>query len=705
MKQILPCIHLVDLLLMQGESDSRGNSEAENESHNSLPRDSETSEIIPENIGNASCTSISPNAMRKRRREEIARKVQSRKALITAANATHLDMTKVHSILSGPRLSWDWNGKSTGNRLGDGDDDDDSCGLVVDFHQDSRSALKTHISKAMSQMASKDISSQAIPATLQVKQSRTNSEDIKQIIQMKRRLIASQASQFNKEFTPPEEELVDESLPENLPTLEPLEVPIHPWQETQMPASADLLDSTQVFVRVSSPVAKVSHGDIIEEEIDMDDCAGSTQIFIPPTVQDELQEVTDTTQIYVPEPEPVTVGANMLTRRLNPQISKASSTVSIPPNSVRDEDGPSDEAHEEAVGDESDASADDSSSSSAASPPQKEAKSKHELSFEEWLDARKRRKKALRKQSKEARSFFEAEAEESEDEELGGIMRRGREGGSDDSEGSSSSDDDSDLEDLVASAKDEFDLLTKTRKDTKKLAKLHAKWQEERDAELEKAIEDKNFWRKKRSGLRGLDEDGEAAKMSRMQRKLKAQQDAYVQQYDADGNLLAPEYVSDSDYDSMEIDSDEFFDELSDYDRPDGEELDEQELAIRRERHAREKERRKKDMELKMEMQKRRQLLKAKLREERKMKERDKREIQAGLGIMPEEDREAFKLVSRTQGIFGYTQASASGITTQSTSASASTQPSPVFSFLKATEGKAISFKTRRSSIGSLELE
>ena len=650
--------------------------EKENNSSENMPSQSPPGGKPNENV-TSTTNSLSPNALRKRRREAIAKKVEARKQLITAANSTHLDMTKVHSILSGPRLSWDWHGKGASKRDAEGAEDDDSCGLVVDFHQDSRSALKTHISKAMSQMASKDISSQSIPA---VKPSRTSSEEIKQIIQMKRRLISSQATQINKEPVP-ERVTNEDEIGENLPVLEP----IHHWQETQMP-------TTQVFVRVDSPFReKETETPPVEEEINMDDdFGGSTQIYIPPTVQEE----PEATQVYIRTSEEPSRASSKAPRLLRPQISKASSTISIPENTVRQDEGSASSGTEEV--------SEESSASSVESPPAKHTKkSKQDLSFEEWLEARKQRKKAIKKQSKEARAFFEAEAEESEDEELGGIVRRTKEAGEGASEDDSdSSSEDSDLEDLVASARDEFDLLQKTGKDKKKLAKLHAKWLEEKDAELEKAIEDRNFWRKQRSGLRGLDDDGQAGGLNRLQRKLKAKQD----KYDADGNLLAPEYVSESDYDSMDIDSDEFFDEFSDEDGQE-EQLDEEELALRRERKAREKERRKKDLELKLEMQKRRQLLKAKLREERLNREKDKREIQAGVGIMPEEDRETFKLVNRTQGVFGYTQATSSGITTQSTSASASSLPSPTFSFLKSTEIKTMSYKPRRSSIGSLELE
>lgn len=186
---------------------------------------------------------------------------------------------------------------------------------------------------------------------------------------------------------------------------------------------------------------------------------------------------------------------------------------------------------------------------------------------------------------------------------------------------------------------------------------------------------------------------------------MKAKQRALVEQFDAEGNVLAPEYVSDSEYDSMEIDSDEFFDEFdSEFEDKEGV-LDPEELAERKERKQRDMERRKRDLEMKAEMKNRRQVLKEKLRQERMQREKDKREIQAGLGIMTEEDRQAFKLVSRTQGVFGYTQAS--GITTQSTSASASVSQSPVFSFLAGTtvQEQKPRFRSRRSSIGALELE
>lgn len=659
----------------------------------------------PKKVHDSAPVSHSPNALRKRRREEIARKVEGRKALISTASSTRLDMTKVHSLLSGPRLSWDWqNGVGAKH---DAEDDDDSCGLVVDFHQDSRSALKTHISKTMSQMASRDISSQSLPSTVPGKVGRPDREDIKQIIQMKRRLIASQVMQLNKEVELGHDSEPDDTGKDDLPQLEPIEIGeqqdfIHAWQETQLPPAPTIsqsppLDCTQVFVRLDSPI-RASHANLpeslVEEEIQMDYDVGSTQIYIKPAEAMPAEPVSK------------------LTRSLKPRISKASSTVSIPPNSLREDDAASSESSsgEEADSEESD---DEAESASEPSSPEEEEprkrpkKGRLDLSFEEWLADRQRKKKLLKKRDAtrgEGRMYIEAEAEESEDEELGGIVRRAKVSGDEEDEEGSSSDDDSDLEDLVASARDEFELLKKSGKDSSKLAKLHAKWLEEKDAELQKAIEEREFWRRKRSGIRGLDEGDDTGGLNRLQRKLKAKREAYVEQFDSEGNLLAPEFVDDSDYDSMEIDSDEFFDEFSDEEQR--EELDEEELAIRRERKEREKERKRKDRELKLEMQKRRQLLKAKLREERLMKERDKREIHSGLGIMTEEDREAFKLVSRTQGGFGYSQVGpSSGITTQSTSASASSQASPVFAFLKSTDIKPSIFKLRRSSAASLELE
>jgi hypothetical protein len=580
-------------------------------------------------------------------------------------------MTKVQSILSGPRLSWDWKGGSGKKPEGDGEEDD-SCGLIVDFHQDSRSALKTHISKTMSQMASRDISSQSIPATMPGHQ-----EDIRQIIQMKRRLMSSQAVQLNKSSQIIENEDVDEPK-EDLPELEPISSSqqadfIHAWQETQLPAptvsQSEPLESTQVFVRLSSPKAATTDFASVEEEIEMDD-VGSTQVYIPPTA-------------------PVSKPVNS-SRQLKPQVSKASSAISIPPNSVpeksdSEQSEESDESEEEPV-------------------VRKKLSVTDEASFEQWLAERKRRQKLRKKRraSDNAKMFVEAEAEESEDEELGGIMRRTKKSDDDENSSDDSDEDSSDLEDLVASARDEFELLRRGGGDGSKLAKLHAKWLEEKDEQLQKAIEEKDFWRRKRSGLGALDDGSNGDGLNRMQRKLKARRDALVQQFDSEGNPLAPEMGSDdSDYDSMEIDSDDFFDEFSD-DEGQREVLDEHELAARKERKQRELERRKKDKELRLEMQQRRQMLKAKLREERMLKEKDKREIQAGLGIMAEEDREAFKLVQRTQGGFGYTQ---SGITTQSTSASVSSQATPVFSFLKATDLKPVLIKSRRSSIASLELE
>jgi hypothetical protein len=256
------------------------------------------------------------------------------------------------------------------------------------------------------------------------------------------------------------------------------------------------------------------------------------------------------------------------------------------------------------------------------------------------------------------------------------------------------------LEDLVASAADEFVLEKKSGRDSKKLAKMHAKWAEERDAALEKAIEDREFLRRKQLGDRSMLDDGVESGLNRMQRKLKAKRDAMVEQFDREGNLLAPEYVSDSDYDSMDIDSDDFADE----DEEDGErgELDPEEVEARKERKLREMERRKKETEFKLEMKKRRQLLKEKLRQERLMREKDKREIQAGVGIMNEEDREVFKLVNRSQ-VFGYTAGGKEGGATQSTVAST---VSSQFSFLGAGQSKQTSSGRRRSSIAaSLELE
>ncbi|TEB20198.1 hypothetical protein C9890_0095 [Perkinsus sp. BL_2016] len=582
--------------------DLRVPSEPQAEKENEASNGSSTGGIAFEKVRDnpAGGGAPSPNTLRKRRREAIAKKVESRKALMTTASSSRLDMSKVHSILSGPRLSWDW--QSAGGNKNDAEgEEDDSCGLIVDFHQDSRSALRTHISKAMSQMASKEISSQSIPSSLGTM--RTNSEDIKQIIQMKRNLIASQATQLTRQVSSPGSSQVVDNKDEEPPALEP----IHPWQETQMPAA------TQIFIQVESPIQN-RNDTVIEEEIDMDDI-GFTQVYCP---EDDCapSPAVEKTQVYVPlKPESVhheTKAAGV--RTLKAQVSKASSTISIPPNDEQEEIGS------------------DVSSDGTPSPRRKEPKTKSsadELSFEEWLEARKNRKRAVKKQSKEARSFFEAEAEESEDEEFGGIIRRGERG--DESGGTSSSDDDgdSDLEDLVASARDEFDLLKQSGKDSNKLAKLHAKWIEEKDAELEKAIENQDFWKKKRTGLGSVDDGTDVSLMNRMQRKLKAKHQAFVQQYDAEGNPLAPEYASDeSDYDSMEIDSDEFYDDEISGD--DERELDPQELALRQERREREKERRRRDLLLKMEMDKRRQLLKAKLRAERLNREKDKREIQAG---------------------------------------------------------------------------
>lgn len=612
----------------------------------------------------SNCSAPSPNTLRKRRREDIARKVESRKALITTASSSRLDMSKVHSILSGPRLSWDWKGGSGQSNKQEQDEDDDSCGLIVDFHQDSRSALRTHINKAMSQMASRDISSQVILSS-----QKGHSDDLKEIIQSKRRLISS--------FTqgPSTQSTYQDRLNRNevINSEEPV---ISMWQETQMVAptttqSEDLssvIEPTQVFIRQEST-------ELVEEEI------------IIEQEEEQPDDLVEPTQVYVPYQKSAVV---------DPVKTAVKENVE-PPNTFENDSDPS----------SSDVEGEEGSSESDLSVLVKKEKGMiRDLSFEDWLAERNRRKQQIKnkKKSREAQSFFEAEAEESEDEELGGIMRKSKTDESDDDD-SLSSDEDSDLEDLVASAKDEYDLLRKSGKDSSKLAKLHAKWVDQRDLELQKAIEDREF--RNRRTIRGLKdlEEGLESGLNRKQRKLKAQQDAYVEKFDSEGNLLAPEYVSDeSDYDSMEIDSDEFFDEdeFSDNDT-NTIALNEEEIALRKQKKERHLERRKRDREMKLEMMRRRQVLKAKLREDRLLKEKDKREIQAGLGIMNKEDQEVFKLVTRTQGVFGYTQTS--GTTTQSTSASSSSQSTPMFSFLGSAAKSDRYFKSRRFSAVSLELE
>jgi len=631
----------------------------------------------------------SPNTMRKRRREEIARKFESRKALMSTASSTRLDMSKVHSILSGPRLSWDWQGGTGGVRKQEVDDDDDSCGLIVDFHQDSRSALRTHINQAMSQMASRDISSQSVSSG-PLKVRGLHSEELKEIIQSKRRLIHSQAHTQSVQ----EKENV-----ENKPDTDATPL-ISMWQETQMVSPSDV-EATQVFIREAEDCLPV-----INERRDK-----------PAMIEEEEEEMIlegmEPTQIYVPENQETS--GPTASSRLREMPSKASS-LSIPPNSIRETDSDGDVVDAESSSEEEDVEEEVENYSKEDEEEReikkKKVKDSHSgVSFEEWLAERNRKRKQKKsKSSKEAKGFFEAEAEESEDEELGGIMRRSVDQGSDDEGSSSSSSNDmSDLEDLVASAKDEFELLKKSGKDSSKLAKLHAQWLDERDSQLQKAIEDKDFWKRRGlRGLKGLDEDGGSADgLNRMQRKLKAKRAAYVEKFDSEGNLLAPEYMSgsESDYDSMEIDSDDFIDEFSDEEN--ARVLNDEEIAIRKQRREREQERRKRDKEMKAEMMRRRQLLKEKLREEKLMKQKDKRELQTGLAIMSKEDQEVFKLVSRTQGVFGYTQTGGGGgITTQSTSASSSSQSTPVFSFLGPIPNvDDRKMKTRRLSAASLELE
>ena len=644
----------------------------------------------------------SPNTMRKRRHFEIAKKVELRKALISTASSSRLDMGKVHSLLSGPRLSWDASkAASLSMRTGDHENEDDtSCGLIVeDFHSDSRSALRTNISKALSQMASRDINTQQIIADTN---SQVNAdEEIQRIIEMKKKLMKRETVKNqggSPEPTATVKDLVaefDDGIGENLPVLEPIEEEITDTGATQEFVRRPVIEEnemspTQIFYR-----EEIRPGPESDEELDMDTLAMEpTQVYIAPVSEEVIAPVRETQKRIESKSS---VGSSL--------SSHSSSSFAIPPNTIREdviEDSPADLESSESEAEEEE--------KPILKEVPRQIKKKDQMEFSEWLAARQQRKKQRRKaaaQGNEARMFFEAEAEESEDEELGGIMRRGRggdsDGSSDDDSGSSSEDGDSDLEDLVASAADEFVLEKKSGKDSKKLAKLHAKWAEERDAALEKAIEDREFLRRKQMGARGMLDDGVESGLNRMQRKLKAKREAMVEQFDREGNLLAPEYVSDSEYDSMEIDSDDFFDE--DEDEMERGELDPEEIEARKERKQRDMERRKKEMEFKLEMKRRRQMLKEKLRQERLMREKDKREIQAGVGIMNEEDREVFKLVNRSQ-VFGYTAGKDSGnATTQST---VSSTVSSQFSFLGGGKPNTISSlpgRRRSTAAASLELE
>jgi hypothetical protein len=457
----------------------------------------------------------------------------------------------------------------------------------------------------------------------------------------------------------------------------------------------------------------------------------ATQDIIPPTVDaseiDDSEWVVEPTQVYIPTTQESTKRAVAAEKERRAAVTqKSSSSIAsnfedsfLPPNTLREvePEALSDEPNESDGNDglKNDVSSKSSSSSSPAvvktdAPPR--SKRIDEVEFEEWLAERKRRKKLRKKRANEARSFFEAEAEESEDEELGGIMRRQRGGDSenDSAAGGSSddSDEDSDLEDLVASAADEFALEKKAKKDSKKLAKMHAKWASERDAILEKAIEDRDFFRRNRraTAVDGIGGDDVNGGLNRLQRKLKARRDAMVDQFDKDGNLLAPEFVDDeSDYDSMDIDSDEFIDEDWEDDVEGGGDRPE-EIAARKERKEREKERRKKEFEFKAEMAKRRALLREKLRQERLMREKDKREIQSGLGIMNEEDREVFKMINRSQVFGASTTGNAVGTGKPSvTQSAAATTNSSQFSFLSSRDpqevkgGSSLPNRRRRSSL------
>lgn len=617
----------------------------------------------------------SPNTMRKRRHFEIAKKVEMRKALITTASSSRLDIGKVHSILSGPRLSWDASkSASLSMRGGENEDEDESCGLIVeDFHADSRSALRTNISKALSQMASRDINTQQISETNSQLQA---DEEIQKIIELKKKLIRKESKipvatlrSVEADLAQDDEEEDYGGIGENLPVLEPIEEEkvvdneaTQDYVHRPVIAEDDAMSPTQIFQRQ----------DESEEELDMDSLAMKpTQVYLPPSREEGVENVG----------------------RIESKSSIGSSRSSaLPPNTVREDIAESSVEESEEEEEEMEIPTEVPS----------QIKKRDQLEFARWLAARKDQKKKRRKEKgkDEARMFFEAEAEESEDEELGGIMRRKRGDDSDGSSPDSSSDElDSDLEDLVASAADEFVLEKKSGKDSRKLAKLHAKWAEERDAALEKAIEDREFMRRKQGGAsRLLMDEGVEGGLNRMQRKLKARRDAMVEQFDREGNLLAPEYASDSDYDSMEIDSDDFFDEDDEEERG---EVDPAELEARKERKERDQERRKKEMEFKLEMKKRRQLLKEKLRQERIMREKDKREIQSGVGIMNEEDREVFKLVNRSQ-VFGYI-AGKDGTATQSTVASSTA--SSQFSFLGGQKSNVGISGRRRSSAVALELE
>jgi hypothetical protein len=636
-----------------------------------------------------------PVQRKKRNLEAILRKVEERKSLIAAPNSSRVDMTKVHGILGGPRLTWDWSSTQGARARVADDDEDNDGGLVVDCAQDTRSALKTHISRAMSQMATASVGNKS-----------TSPEELQAILESKRARLGRRESQQSMPATS------NMSCQETQKVHQSLGLTQHQYisqNHTQEVVSE--ISETQVVVDVSPTQVVTSRSVFLEAHEETSSnlfrVGGTTSpTQLAEIVCDDDEPCMTATQVIHPIDRPVEHSFNPLARRQDTGdsvglASMPSSAAGLPPDMIEVEDIDTflnSKKEEEEV----DVESEDSESVVSEAPVIPKIKSKkRQVEFEEWLAERRRLKqKRKTKSTGQSSTFIEAEAEESEDENLGSILR-GRGAKSDDDSDMSSDSDDSDLDDLVASAEDEFNLFRKQNKDSRRVARMHAKWAAERDEALEKAIEEKDFLnRKNRTRAFTVEDGGSIDGLSRLQRKLKQKRDAYVQQFDGEGNLLAPDIADESDYDSMEIDSDEFYDEFSD----DGDDtnLTAEEKAAREELLAKVAERRKRDAEFKAEMNRRRTALKEKLREERIQREKDKREIQAGLTIMTEEDRETFKMINRVPQTF-------SGIVSQaSTTASTPAPAESGFSFLgTATKSfTTITSQRRRSSIGgSLELE
>ncbi len=604
----------------------------------------------------------------KRAGAELVRKNQERRKLISAPSSKSMDMGKVHAQITGPHLSYDIS--DPGRRKADDEEDEEGGGLVVACAQDSRAALNSRIQRVMSQHVVGLSSMRPV-------------DDMEAIRQQKRSVLCRRR-----------------------------EGVVVPAEETQQPVS-DFLPENQVIDEtvVVSPTfvnpTLISQNFTQEEEIEMEE--PEPVVSVQPFSETQVLITVSQTQVVADRPvDPTIVPRTTIFRQDSTDevmyVNLGPSMSSVP--SEEDIDAFLKSKIETEHKEEENSSPSEKSLSEKSFPEKIPLKSrKRQLEFDVWLAERKRlklkQKLVNKKRSEKSSEFVDAEAEESEDEDLGGILRGSKISEDEESEGSSS--DEEDLDDLVASAEDEFNIYRKQAKDSKRVAKLHAKWAAERDEALERAIEEKDFMGRKKIKNDAIYGDSTAMDgLSRLQRKLKAQRDAYVQQFDHEGNPLAPEEVDEeSDYDSMEIDSDDFFDENELFSENENEnELTAEEKAARAAKKAKDLERRKRDAAFKAEMQQRRIALKEKLRLERIQREKDKREIQAGLNIMTEEDRETFKMVSRLpQSFVGVSQAPTTANTPMPAEESG-------FAFLGTkTVFSNTTSQRRRSSIGSLELE